>query len=453
MYYNLSCALSKSGCSQEAIQSFQKVIAIGIDKTLKASSLCQIGDIYQELGDYQKAQEVYRAVLKDYPDAGYGDYAYYQLGAVFIKGSDYAGAIANLNSLLKNFPTSRFIADAIYSLGLAYFKNQDYALSQKFLGRFRKEFLESDLRPKALYLLGDSFCGLGDYASARDIFKETLRVASQDIELTQKAEYAIADCYYRLGQEQEALSRFKSLRTKYPGSLFTAEVIWWLGSYYYQCEDLALARRYFLSIIQDFPASDLVADAYYALGLTFVEDTHAPEALENFRKALAFNNAKIKPLASLAMADIYVKESKYDLALQLYRNVLIDYSDMGNLIYPKLAAAFAKTGDSLGALEYYRQALATAPLIEKSGLLMKVAEIQETLGMFKEAVEGYLEAVDLARQDNALAVKAFLRIAQIYEDKDDLEQALNFYNRILKLDTPESKFARERINLIKSGVK
>lgn len=281
------------------------------------------------------------------------------------------------------------------------------------------------------------------------VFKEISRVCGQDVELTQKAEYGIADCYYQLQEEGEALARFKLLRSKYPDSSLTPEIIWWLGGYYYQHNEPGLARRYFLSIIQDFPKSDFLADAYYALGLTFIEEEHTQEALDNFNKALALNNSDIKPMASIAIADIYVKEDKCELALQLYNDTLTHYPGVSNLIYPKIAQAFAKTGDYANALDYYRKGLDGVPAKDRPALHLRIAEIQETRGSLDEAIKEYLEVVKPANQDNSLKVKALLRIGQIYEDKENPKEAVSFYNRIIDMCVPESKFAKERINRLK----
>jgi tetratricopeptide (TPR) repeat protein len=68
-------------------------------------------------------------------------------------------------------------------------------------------------------------------------------------------------------------------------------------------------------------------------------------------------------------------------------------------------------------------------------------------------VKEYLEAVRLTGKDNALALKAFFRLGQIYEDKGNLTEALNVYERILNMNLPESKYAEERINRIKEAGK
>ena len=416
LYYNLSWSLLKQGDLKAALQEFQRVADISSDPSLKISSLCQIGDIYQDSGDNKKAQESYKKVLQVYPDSSYSDYAQYQLGSVFLKDSRYEEAISSLAGLEKRFPSSKLLDDAAYTLGLAYFEKEDYNSCKDILKKFQSEFKDSDLRPKALYLLGNCLYNLGDYAGAGLIFKEVAKDAGQDVELEQKAEYGVADCFYQSGEEEEALKRFKVLRSKYPGSILNPEIIWWLGRYYYQHNEPALAARYFLSLIQDFPKSDLLADAYYALGLILAEGPRPQEALDDFKKALDLNKPDIRSRAAIAMAGI-----------------------------------FFKTGDYDSSLDYYRKGLEGAAEPELAGLHLKIAEILETKAKPEEAIKEYLEVVKSSVQENSLTVKALLRLGQIYEDRGNASEALDTYNRIIKMNVPESKYAEEQSNRIRKG--
>ncbi len=451
--YNLAWSLLKQGDIEGAIKEFQEVAGLAGDTSLKLSALCQIGDAYQESADFKKSQEAYSLLLKEYPDSSYADYALYQLGSVFLKASKTDEAISSFLKLVNNFPTSKFLDDATYSLGLAYFKIQDYNSAKGVLKKFQSGLKSSGLKPKALYLLGNCLYSLGDYSGSIEIFKEIPRLAISDDELTQKAEYAAADSLFQLGNEKEALERFKALRSKYPDSTLTPEIVWWLGSYYYKHNERDLASRYFLSLIRDYPKSYLLADAYYALGLTLNDESKNEEALGNLRKAVDLNNPEIKPKAALAMADIYAKEERFDLALSLYKDTALNYPNLSSSIYPKIADTFFKTGDYLNALNYYYKSLDGASLNDARGLRIKLAEIQEAKGDPDAAIKEYLEAAKLFGEDNASAAKAFFRIGQIYEDSGNLKEALSTYAKISSMNIPESKYAQERISRIKQGIK
>jgi tetratricopeptide (TPR) repeat protein len=302
-----------------------------------------------------------------------------------------------------------------------------------------------------MYLWGTSLYNLGKFNEAIEVFKNIIRLYNQDIELAQKAEYEIADCFYRMGEEKEAMNRFKALRSKYPDSNLTSEVIWWLGEYYYRNNDLNLARRYFSSLIQDFPKSNLVPNAYYALGSTYDEESNYEEAIKNFQKVIESGKSDLSGTAAVAVADIYSKENKTDLAINTYKEIIQDYPNLNSLAFPRIADIYRKTARYEEALEFYRKSLDIIPIDETSDIQFKIAEAEEAAGRIDEAVEEYLKVTYIYSENNTLAIKSLLRVAAIYEGKEKFKEAFNIYKRIASMDAEEAKYAQEKIEWMKNN--
>ncbi len=454
IHYNLAWAYLKEGEFREAIKEFHKVARGSQDKIIKVSALCQIGDAYQDSGDYKKAQGAYDSILKDYPDSFYSDYVQYQLGITMLKDSNYDAAIMSFLALKRNFPHSKILDDASYALGLAYFQKQDYNSSREVFEKFEEEFKESNLKSQALYLLGTSFYNLGNFNQAIEVFKKIARLYAKDKELVQKAEYEIADCFYQMGNEKDAMKRFKVLRSKYPDSGLTDETMWWLGEYYYRHNDLPAARRYFSSLLRDFPQSNLRIDAYYALGSIYAEESRYAEAIDNFKKVIETGKSDLSAQATIAMADIYLKQDEADSALNAYSDIIKEYPNLSGLIYPKMADLFFKTGDYSRALDYYRKSLEIVPIRGVPAIQLKIAETLQAQGLPEEAIEAYLKTAYLYSQDaqgQGFAVRSLLRVAQIYEGRENFKEAVNVYKNIITMNTEEAKYAQERIAWIQAN--
>lgn len=379
--YNLGLAYIKQGQLKAAIEEFNAVAKSSRDEEVKAGAFSQIGDAYQKSGEFDKAEEAYANILKNYPDYPYGDYVQYQLG-------------------------------------LVYFQKKDYVAGCDIFSRFKNEFKDSPLASQAIYMLGTSLLNLNKPDEALRVFKDIPRLYPQDAELLQKTEYEIADCYYKLGQEKEAMARFKILRAKYPDSKLTPEIMWWLGQYYYQHGDLNLARRYFSSLTKDFPDSNLTGDAFYALGLTFSDEGKPEQAADNFRMAIKLGSAQLKAQATAALAESYYKIQDYEQA--------------------KL---------------FYQKSLELADVNEVANLQFSLAEVLEAKGELDAAAGLYLKVSDLYPDVPQLFVRALLRAAKIYEDKEEFIEALKLYKQIVEKGTEEAKFVQERIDWIGANVK
>jgi len=332
----------------EAINIYDNLLKETSDPVVLVQSYIGKAGALYNLADYENASLIYyqalsklniKVIPKDVLDSLYSGLCW-----TLLKKQD-------LNTALTEFKKIDFPSDDItYFLGLAFFNKQDYEGCKEVLLRFEEDFLNSNLRLRALYLLGMAEYNLKDLKMALEIFRIIVRNYRDNSEILQKSEYALADCLYLLGEEDEAILRFKSLRSKYPESRIAAEAMFRLGEYYLKQDDLNLAARYFSSLIQDFPGSDL--------------------------------------------------------------------------------------------LIYARQALANIDL--------KVADNLEEQGKIQEALDEYIKITKSNNQDKAVAVKALLRIAQIYEEKGDLALAAENYKKIITLNVEESKFARERLRWIKT---
>jgi tetratricopeptide (TPR) repeat protein len=83
----------------------------------------------------------------------------------------------------------------------------------------------------------------------------------------------------------------------------------------------------------------------------------------------------------------------------------------------------------------------------------KIAETEEAQGKTQEAIEEYLKVTYLYSENQVLVVKSLLRVAAIYEDKENFKEAVNIYKRIVSMNVEEAKYAQERIDWIKTHVR
>jgi TolA-binding protein len=370
-----------------------------------------------------------------------------------LKLSNYDGAIASFSTIRQGFPSSKLVDDATYALGLAYFQKQDYRLSKEIFKNFEQEFADSNLKAQALYLLGTSYYNLGEFSDAIEVFKKIVRLSGNDTELVQKAEYEIADCFYQMGNEKEALARFNALRAKYPDSNLTAEIMWWLGEYYYRANDLQLALRHFSSLIRDFPDSPVIPDAYYALGAVYAQESKFDEAIAYFNKVIDASSSDLAGQAAIAIADILVRQGQPERAIELYKDKVRQYPHLAHLIYPKIGDIVSRAGNNQEALEYYQKSLDVVPLQELAEIRFKIAEAYQAQGKSDSAVEEYLKVTYLFPDNKELGVKAYLRVAKLYEDKEDLRAAEEVYKKLSLLNVPEAKYAQERLEAIRTQLK
>jgi TolA-binding protein len=213
------------------------------------------------------------------------------------------------------------------------------------------------------------------------------------------------------------------------------------------------ALQYFTSLIDKYPQSEIVPDAYYAIGLIHLAGSKLDDAVDYFNKVVELGPSDLAAQAAIAIADIRTRTGDPDDAVAAYQQKLKEYPHLGHLIYPKIADILYKQGRNEDALRLYMKSLELVPQRQMPEIQFRIAEILQAQGKIPEAVEAYLRVSYLFPGNKSVEVSALLRAARIYEDQDNIREAVAMYEKIVKMDTKEAAFARERIESLKGADK
>ena len=415
VYYELAQAYLKMGNFTQAILEFDKVAEQSIEPAIKINAICQIGDIYQDLGEFNKAIDNYEKILKDFSDNVYKDYAQYQLSLCLIKTAKFDEAISALKKLETDFPESKIKDEVGYYIGLAYFQKQDFVSAIEELNKFISLFAQSPLRREGIYLKGASLFNLKSYQEAEDVFREAIKESGQDLNFVAKCEFEIAHCLYQNKEKDDAIKKCQEIISRYPNSAIAPDVIYFLGEHYLNTAKEEVAVRYFLRLVSDYRESNLLPNTYYSLGLVYLGQDKYDEALTQFNNLLNSPNNEFKARAVLAIGDVYFKK-----------------------------------GDLESALRQYRQALNKASPDKAAEIQFKIAQTLQENGRVDEATEEYFKTSYLYPQDKYWLLKSYLRLARIFEARENWPEAERIYSKVADMEVEEAKFARERLDWIKN---
>ena len=96
-----------------------------------------------------------------------------------------------------------------------------------------------------------------------------------------------------------------------------------------------------------------------------------------------------------------------------------------------------------------RKALGTGPADDNPQILYEIGECLEAEGSLTEAQAEYLKIPELYPESTFWAIRADLSAAKILERLGRTKDALGLYEKLAALDVEESKYAKERIGIIK----
>ncbi|NQU19290.1 tetratricopeptide repeat protein [bacterium] len=509
-YYSLGWTYFTTSNFNSALPQFQEALSLSNNEEVRQSALYYIGEIYQKDEEFKKAIRAYSRILRDYPDSSYGDYAQYHIGLTQLKSEEVDSAILSFKEFNKNFVQSDLLDDVNYYLGYAYFRNNEFRDACGQFQKFLDAFLNSTYTDRTTYLLAVSFYNRGMFRKAIENFEKIIKDFRQNKDLVEKAEYAIANALYELGEEKLAISKFKEFIDKYADSEIAPKIIFWLGQYYHENSLYEIARKNFEKIIRMYPRNNLAQEAKYEIGLTFLREDKLDYAMKTFRGLLEEDyTGRVKLKTMLITGDLLLEQDKIDEAIQMYKDLLylassddldssvskittnendrelefkefLDYTEeeiktkdliiqSGEFAYKETSSdvknqfvklAFIRLGDLYKENNNFTEAInayteAMKHLLEESSahLQFKIAECLEEQQRFDASIEQYLKIPFLYEQDKFLVVKGLFRVARIYEDRENWKEAIKIYEQILDYDVAEAKYAKEKIELIKKKVK
>ena len=240
---------------------------------------------------------------------------------------------------------------------------------------------------------------------------------------------------------------------KYPNTQEDFEALLWLAQHYLKNGDADAAIDYYKSILEGFPNSPQVDQIHYELGQAYEMQGDSNQALSQY-KAISASNNKLLSKTRVAIADILSKGSDPQEAIKAYEDIIASSPDLAPDAYLKLGQLYRNAQEYEKEVAVYQQALVSGQIqINRAEIQFNLADTLEVMNKTEDAIAEYLKIPVLYTNQLNWCVKAYLRVARIYEEGQDWEGAKVTYQKIIDLNTPEAIFAGERLDWIKSNAR
>ena len=455
-YFGLAWSYLKRGNIDESIKNFELIKNATTNKTVKISALTQIGDAYQDIGQLEKAVEIYDEILRDYPESPYTDYVQYRQGIALLKSEEIDAATLSLRSLKTNFPNSKYLVDVDYYLALAYFKKADWNATRDQIAQFVAAVpKENPFMAEAQYILGLAYFNLQDYPNAMKVFQIIVKDFPHETAMIKNVEVALAKCYYEIGDLEEAVKRFSDLSTAYPQTAVAQEAMIWLGDHYMGSADYDTALVYYQKFVENFPGSPKLNLVLYEMGQAYQAKGEYDQAIGAYKRVNSSTDGELYTKGRLAIADILSQELDPASGLETYQDIIKTSPEFRRDAFIKMAEIYRKDQDHTKAIEASQSALSAPKGLAQSNdaeLQFAIGDLYELSNQLDKAVEEYLKLSYLYPEETGWIIKAYLRSARIFEDSEKWDDAKMVYQKIGQYKTEESTFAQERIDWINEHI-
>lgn len=431
-----------------------------------------VADSYLSVNQIAEAEEVYKMVLKIYPDDLAACYAVdglawcYQLSGRSIEALESREKLKEIARV--EISTLTFMA--VNDLGIAdsYYSQKNYTDAYQFYDKFVQEHPDAPPVPIALYRSGLSLYHSRYYSQAIEIWT---RLSEQypNSEEAQWASYQMADTIFRGGKYEEAASLYRTIVERYPKSPNLSLAYLRLAQAAYQLKESEKALNQVQQLLLTFPKSPETTDAFELAEALFdanpnqdfqeffktiiQADPYAPTAGESqFRLArrlyenknyaassqefqrfsVSYTNHTSLPKAQLLLGESYFNLGKFDEAAPAYERFVNNYSTEQEipLVLLRLGSCY------YNIKEYKKAAVAYERLVNehRSSEYAKAAQFNLALS-YKSA--GDLEAAEVAytKYANNFAageevLAALWEMLMIQKEKKDYAEVLKTLSKI-----------------------
>ncbi|MDZ7718183.1 MAG: tetratricopeptide repeat protein [Balneolaceae bacterium] len=429
LYYNQAYA--------QAQPDFERVHNEAPDSELGSEALFWSADANFQIQEYGRAAQQFDAFIRQYPDHELVGAAKYSLGWTYFKMGDFANATAPLIDFLNNYEPPPIVlfpyeTDTRLRIGDAFFAQGEY---QQALEYYRATIGAEPGGDYAMYQVANSFYRMNRNFEAVTEFRRLLRIYPFS-SLREQAAYNIAYVYLNTGNYDQAIEEFQSVISRYPDTEWAARAQYNIGDSYYNAGQYQEAIEAYRTVLEEYPRSDYIIEAIdgieYAQLSAGNEDT-STDVLEDF---LGDNpTSTTADRLRFRQAENVFRTGNYEAAVREFRQYLrvTNNRELMPDAYYNLADAYTRTDSLAQASDVLQTLVNEFPNSEQTApALAELGRIQNEMGNYNQSLQYFQQ---LLEKDERYQQEAYLGIANAQLELGNINEARQNFERVLSINS------------------
>ena len=464
--YNLNEKVHYEAMYNYALAVYQSSSSIGESEMVFTDFIRQypnsehVNEIYMLLSDAFRRAKNYQAALSALDSIQHPDhklletkqYLRYQLGSdAFVRGK-LPEAMEWFTTVITDPIASPIITDAFYWRAETEYRMADYPACDNDIRAYfaRTDVAQSPNRAMAYYLAGYCAFQQKNYDAARTAFEQHLSATQSTNPTYADALNRIGDCYFNARNFAQANNFYeKAAELNGTGADY---------SLFQQGYALGLQRKWdekadvLQQLVKRYPKSDYADDALYEIARVRLSQERENDAIKAYEQLLnRYPRSEYARAASLERAMAYRNMQDYKQAMVAYKYTIEHYpaSKEAYLAVDGLEAVCIAANRVKDFLDYSKKLskLNMEIATKDDSLSFAAAELQLHKGNDEEALQQFAPLAD--RKGSVYAEPAAVTSAQIYFERHDYENALNFYRKALQNASNRTKATAARVGMLR----
>ncbi len=209
LYWIAKCQRAE-GRNQDAVATLENAVKTGnAQPETIAQSLYELGDIYSEQKQYDRAFAAYTKIGKDYKGSGLYPEALYRLGELYLDNENSPDAKTQFESVIADFPATTAATQAKLGLVRISIANKDYVSAEERANSVATSRTD-EFGAEAQYLVGMAYAGGKEWKNAITALLRVKYVFPTYDRWVAKSYVALGDAYKATHDSKKARSAYES---------------------------------------------------------------------------------------------------------------------------------------------------------------------------------------------------------------------------------------------------
>ncbi len=422
---------------EQALPDFESVHSEAPNSDLGSEALFWAADTNYQLGEYGRAATQFNSFIRQYPEHELVGAAKYSLGWAYFVMGDFENATGPLIDFLNNYePPSialfPYDTDTKLRIGDAYYGQGKY---QEALEYYRSTIGAEPGGDYAMFQVANSYYRMNRNFEAVTEFRRLLRIYPFS-SLREEAQYNIAYIYLNTGNYDQAIEEFQTVISRFPNTEWAARAQYNIGDSYYNAGNYEQAIEAYQTVLEEYPRSDYIIEAIdgieYAQLSAGNEDT-STDKLEDF---LADNpTSTTADRLRFRQAENVLQSGDYEGAVEEFRQYIriTNNDDLMPDAYYNLADAYMRTDSLQQAAGVLETLVNEYPNSERAAsALAELGRIQYEMGNYNASLQRFEE---LAEKDERYLQEAHLGIGNANLALQNMNEARQNFERVLSINS------------------
>ncbi|MCM8774249.1 MAG: tetratricopeptide repeat protein, partial [Candidatus Omnitrophica bacterium] len=406
----------------QALDNFEKFIRLNGENIDLAVYFAQAECLYK-VGRINDAISIYNFLIEDMLDK----YSYEGEGTIF--------------SYKDRFIYRDILEKAYYGRGLCYFQKSETNKALKDFLFITHNSFNPSLKFNASLRLADTYYEAGRFEESAKIYSELIKDYSQNTHYEHISFY-LALSLLNNNRIEESERELKKLKDNFVSWELLPQVDYYLAYIYFSQGNIEEAEGILLSFIDNYYRHPWLDRVYFLLSKCFIAKGRYDEAKRFLELLMSVTkDSKLKELAYIDKANILSEQGRFSEALNVYEQIIKGKSKFSGEALFRKAIILRQMRNYQQAVEHLREAIYRG--LNSSQVRLILGLCLEKLDRYEEAIKEYsLITQDIDSQEK---IKAYFRIAKIYEKKNNWEEARKIYQKIIASNYDEAKVAKKKL--------